>query len=275
MNRLYRYSTGWVLESEGTLFEISLSEVRSLFSGSISVKNFLNIERRKCQAPSTPPFAPVLFQEIWASGLTYKRSVEAWSAESANSGSIYDAVYSSKRVQTFFKGMGYSVTGADSYIGIRGDSMQTHPEAELAVICNASGQVIGYTLGNDVSARDIEMDNPLFQPQSKVFDCSIALGPALVLAEPGVSPLNWRINLAIHREDRALFEGGFPVNQLSRSINEIVDAHFAYRSLKDGIVILTGTALAIPTSAMLKEGDIVTIWCDEVGRLMSKAKRLG
>jgi 2-dehydro-3-deoxy-D-arabinonate dehydratase len=218
--------------------------------------------------------APVHRQEIWASGVTYKRSADAWIGSEGNEGNIYDKLYKSERPQTFFKGIASGVTGNNSYIGIRGDSNQTHPEAELVVFASQNGAILGYSLGNDVSARDIEISNPLYQPQSKVYAGSVAIGPNIVLNTPEINPLEWTISLSIQRNSCTLYEDSFNLSDLKYPLQTIIDTHCAYRDLPNGIAILTGTALAVPESAMLQDGDLVVINCREIGTLTSYARLL-
>ncbi len=274
MYTLWKTTNNWYLGNNAVVFLVHEKDVFDLFCGKVSLSHFLFQERRHIATEGGKKLAPVESQEIWASGVTFRRSADAWSESTRGEVNIYDRLYKSERPQTFFKGMAYSVTGDDSYIGIRGDSVATHPEAELAVYASANGEILGYTLANDVSARDIETSNPLYQPQSKVFSGSIALGPVIVLATDDLDPLAWRLRLTINRNSIKIFDDSFGMNQLKFTIQQLVRTHMAYRDLPNGIVILTGTALAVPESAMLRDGDEVTVSCSEIGTLSSIAKHL-
>jgi 2-dehydro-3-deoxy-D-arabinonate dehydratase len=272
--KLWKFDKGWFLENEGMTYRVDNYHVNGLFSGSVSIAEFVGLAAEVSLLPLSLPLAPVIAQEIWASGVTYRRSASAWMSETGSQGSVYDQVYRSDRPQTFYKGASHDVTGPGTYIGIRADSLETHPEAELAVVCDPVGKLIGYTLGNDVSARDIERKNPLFQPQSKVFDGCVSLGPAIVLATSDVDPLAWRISLSISRLNKELFSDNFFVNQLNRKLDDIIKAHVAFRKIPYGIIILTGTALVVPDFAMLRDGDKVAVNCSEIGLLESVARSL-
>jgi 2-dehydro-3-deoxy-D-arabinonate dehydratase len=275
MSRLYRQGDRWFLEREGLWTAPTRDAVAALMAGKLTPAQFAKKRHKAAKRPSMRAFdPPVLDQEIWASGVTYKRSATAWVSDSQTSASIYDRVYGAKRLQTFFKAAPGRAVGHGGAIGIRGDATQTHPEAELAVMADPKGRIVGYTLGDDVSARDIEAANPLYQPQSKVFTGSAALGPALVLGEQGVDPLRWTVTLAMERRGATYFSGTCGFGQLGRSLSEILAAHYAYHDLPGGIVVMTGTGIVVPEDKMLAPGDVVRISCAAIGELVSTAKRL-
>lgn len=275
MDRIYRLGATWYLQRDGRWFAPSAKSIRDLMDGRLSPAAFAKRRHKPAARPAQRKFdAPVLDQEIWASGVTYKRSAAAWVDDSKTSASIYDRVYGAPRLQTFFKAAPGRAVGHGGFVGIRGDATQTHPEAELAVVTDPKGRVIGYTLGDDVSARDIEAANPLYQPQSKVFTGSAALGPCLVLAGKGVDPLAWTVTLSMERGGKAYFVASCSFGQLGRSIEEILKTHFAYHDMPGGIVVMTGTGIVVPEDKMLRPGDIVRITCDPIGELVSTAKGL-
>jgi len=275
MARLYRKGRKWFLERDGVWTAPSESAVHALMYGRLSPAAFVKARHKPARRPTTKSFdPPVLDQEIWASGVTYKRSAAAWVGDSQTSASIYDRVYGAKRLQTFFKAAPGRAVGHGGQIGIRADATQSHPEAELAVVADPRGRIIGYTLGDDVSARDIEAANPLYQPQSKVFTGSAALGPCLVLATKGVDPLSWMVHLSMERSGKAYFAASCSFGQLGRSLDEILKTHYAYHDLPGGIVVMTGTGIVVPEDKMLQPGDVVRIACDAIGELVTKAKLL-
>ena len=156
MNRLYRIADRWFLERDEAWSAPSVDAVAALMLGKLSPSAFAKKRYKPAKKPSMRAFdAPVLCQEIWASGVTYRRSASAWVADSQTSASIYDRVYGAKRLQTFFKASPGMAVGHGGIIGMRGDASQTHPEAELAVMADPKGRIVGFTLGDDVSARDI------------------------------------------------------------------------------------------------------------------------
>jgi 2-dehydro-3-deoxy-D-arabinonate dehydratase len=217
--------------------------------------------------------APVVSQEVWAAGVTYYRSREARKEESrgAGGGSFYDRVYDAERPELFFKAPGWRVRGAGQPIRIRRDAAWSVPEPELALCVDPAGRIFGYSLGDDVSARDIEGENPLYLPQAKVYDGGCALGPAiLVTDEPpgGDTP----IELRIRRDGEVVFEGRTRLSEMRRQPDELVAYLFRELSFPAGVVLLTGTGVVPPDDIRLKPGDEVEIECPPVGRLVNRVE---
>ena len=210
------------------------------------------------QAATGPLRAPIEDQqEVWACGVTYLRSREARVAES-ESKDVYEKVYDAPRVEVFFKAPGWRVRGPEDTIRVRADSQWNVPEPELTLVFNAAGTVVGYTVGNDVSSRDIEGENPLYLPQAKVYDGSCALGPGIVIAHAR-EQRSLPIWLSIERGGTVVFEGGTNTNQLKRSLEEMGSWLFAELAFPIGAFLMTGTGLVPPDDFSLSSGDRVTI----------------
>ena len=215
--------------------------------------------------------APIESQEVWAAGVTYRRSLQA-RTEEAVSADPYDRVYQAERPELFFKATPNRVRGPGEPIYIRSDSTWDVPEPELAVVCNSRLEVIGYTAANDVSSRSIEGENPLYLPQAKVFDGSCALGPAIALAWD-YSPSDREIELAITRGDAIVFHGTTSTSAMRRPIAQLVEYLGRDQQFPNGCILLTGTGIAPPAEFSLREGDVVAIRIDGIGELTNPVLR--
>jgi 2-dehydro-3-deoxy-D-arabinonate dehydratase len=216
------------------------------------------------------PRAPIQSQEVWAAGVTYFRSRAARIEESqdAGGGTFYDRVYTAARPELFFKSAPWRVRGPQSGIRIRRDANWSVPEPELALYINPRGEIIGYTVGNDVSSRDIEGENPLYLPQAKTYDGSCSLGPALLLTDVALPP-ETSIALTIQRAGAAAFEGATTLAQMRRTPEELVSYLFRELSFPNGCVLLTGTGVIPPDAFTLQSGDIVSIIIPAIGTLVN------
>jgi 2-dehydro-3-deoxy-D-arabinonate dehydratase len=216
--------------------------------------------------------APVESQEVWAAGVTYERSREARMEESAEA-DIYAKVYEADRPELFFKAPGWRVVPPGSQVGVRPDSTWNVPEPELAILSNSRGEVVAYSIGNDMSSRSIEGENPLYLPQAKVYDRSCSLGPAAVLAW-AIDPSAARIAMRIERGQEVVFDGTASVAQLVRDPAELVGVlHSAYQ-LPVGAWLLTGTSLVPPAPYTATQGDTITIAIDRLGSLVNDVVRV-
>jgi 2-dehydro-3-deoxy-D-arabinonate dehydratase len=200
--------------------------------------------------------APVDVQEIWAAGVTYRRSHEA-RVEEATEPSVYDRVYVAERPELFFKATGARVQGAGDPIGVRADSTWDVPEPELVLVVTSSLQIAGYTLGNDVSSRSIEGENPLYLPQAKVYRWSCAIGPALVPAVSVSLPID--LDLTVHRGATEAFHGSTTTAGLRRTPDELVDYLARAMDFPDGVLLMTGTGIVPDASFTLQPADVVEI----------------
>lgn len=209
---------------------------------------------------------PVDLQEIWAAGVTYRRSREAREEESRGSG-IYDRVYDAERPEIFFKATPSRVSGHGDDVRIRADSGWNVPEAELALVLNPALQIVGYTIGNDVSSRDIEGENPLYLPQAKVYRQCCALGPGILLAEHLPHPGDTRIDVTISRDGSTIWTDTISTSQMKRSFADLVAYLGRDNLFPHGAVLLTGTGMVPPPEVTLQAGDVTTIEIDGIGRL--------
>jgi 2-dehydro-3-deoxy-D-arabinonate dehydratase len=211
--------------------------------------------------------APLDTQEVWAAGVTYKRSQEARERESAGAGQFYDRVYSAERPELFLKATPHRVVGPGQKVRIRRDAKWNVPEPELTLVISPSLKIVGYTVGNDMSSRDIEGENPLYLPQAKVYDHSCALGPAITLAE-AMPPLDSvQITLTIERGGKAAFNGSTSVAQMKRKPAELVPWLGRDNSFPNGAFLLTGTGIVPPDDFTLNANDVVHIDITGIGRL--------
>jgi len=210
--------------------------------------------------------------EVWAAGVTYKRSEEARKEESGTP-DLYARVYSAKRPELFFKANPRRVAGPDAPISIRTDSTWDVPEPELALVINASAEIIGYTISNDVSSRSIEGENPLYLPQAKTYANCCALGPAITPAWEIADPYNLTIGLSIERDGQVYWQGETSTRELKRRFEELVSYLFLENDFPDGVMLCTGTALVPERHFTLQPGDIVQITIDQLGILRNPVAR--
>jgi 2-dehydro-3-deoxy-D-arabinonate dehydratase len=212
--------------------------------------------------------APIASQEVWAAGVTYRRSREARREESrsAGGGDFYDRVYDAARPELFFKAPGHRVIGPGGAVRIRRDSRWNVPEPELTLAINRRGKIIGYTIGNDMSSRDIEGQNPLYLPQAKVYDGSCAIGPGIWVTDEAL-PATTEIRLEIVRGDAVAFQGSTTLAQMKRDPGELVEYLYRECAFPTGCYLLTGTGVVPPDSFTLDHGDEVRIIIEPIGTL--------
>jgi 2-dehydro-3-deoxy-D-arabinonate dehydratase len=216
---------------------------------------------------------PVDGQEVWAAGVTYAWSREARVRE-AVAKDIYVRVYEAERPELFFKSAPEKVVGPNEWVGLRGDSHWNVPEPELALVLNPDMQIVGYTVGNDVSSRDIEGENPLYLPQAKVYRHSCALGPVITLADEDVNPLDLSIHLIIRRAGRVAFEGQTSTGKMHRRLSDLGAYLGRYYDLPNGAVLLTGTGIVPGDDFTLRDGDEVAIEIESIGALCNPVRQM-
>lgn len=211
---------------------------------------------------------PIGTQEVWAAGVTYLRSRDARMDESKDSGAAdcYQRVYEAERPELFFKSLAHRVAGPNSAIFIRDDSAWNVPEPELTLFINASGSIQAYAIGNDVSSRSIEGENPLYLPQAKVYERSAALGPCLFIPEHPIAP-ETEIHLTISRNGSVMYEAHTPISRMKRTLPELAGYLFHACDFSVGCFLMTGTCLVPPNDFTLQAGDSVTIAIDGIGTL--------
>jgi 2-dehydro-3-deoxy-D-arabinonate dehydratase len=269
---LYRTTDGWVVEREGQVHRMDASLDAWLASEDLEGK--LEQALRGAALPAIEEkklLAPVGSQEVWAAGVTYYRSREARMEESkeAGGGSFYDRVYAAERPELFFKAQAHKVVGHGGAVAIREDTRWTVPEPELVLVIDAGGKIVGYTVGNDMSSRDIEGENPLYLPQAKIYDGSCAMGPGiLVRSEP--LPAQTRITLQITRGDAEQFAGETTLQQMKRGPEELVAWLYRHQTFATGCFLFTGTGIVPPESFTLERGDTIRIGIDGIGTLENR-----
>jgi len=217
-------------------------------------------------APAKPRI-PLASQEIWAAGVTYQRSKVARMEESQNAKSAYDLVYDAPRPEIFFKATISRTRATGESITLRSDTKWIVPEPELALLLSSRGKIVGYTIGNDMSCRDIEGENLLYLPQAKTWDGCCAIGPCILLAEEGLDIRSGQIQIAIRRAGADVFSGSVQISQIKRSFEELAGWLFRDQSFPAGAVLLTGTGIVPPNEFSLRSGDVVRIEIEGVGVL--------
>ncbi len=213
--------------------------------------------------------APIDRQEVWAAGVTYKRSQVARMQESESGASHYDKVYTAPRPEIFFKATPTRVAGPNQPLRVRADSQWSVPEPELALVISPEKKLVGFTVGNDMSARDIEGENPLYLPQAKVYNQCCGLGPCVWIPEGPVDRPNTKITLTIQRSGKTAFTGETDLDHMKRSFEELIDWLMRENDLPTGGFLLTGTGVVPPDDFTLKNGDVVSIAITNIGTLVN------
>lgn len=269
--KLFRTSKGIYVEQEGRYFLLAGTTWDELMMQD-DLEAYLSAEvagaKRAEDFDAAEVLAPIGSQEVWAAGVTYYRSRSARMEESksAGGGSFYDRVYSAGRPELFFKATAGRVVGPGQAVRIRGDANWSVPEPELTVVVNQHGRIIGYTVGNDMSSRDIEGENPLYLPQAKVYDGSCALGPGvLVSGEPLAASTEIRIEIL--RAGQTAFSGTTTLAEMKRDPQELVGYLYRECSFATGCLLMTGTGIIPPDSFTLQPGDEIRIAIEGIGAL--------
>jgi 2-dehydro-3-deoxy-D-arabinonate dehydratase len=210
---------------------------------------------------------PIERQEVWAAGVTYLRSKRARVEESDFCAMAYDRVYDAERPEIFFKALPEKVVGHGEPVGIRQDATWNVPEPELALVISARGRIVGYTVGNDMSSRDIEGENLLYLPQAKIYSRSCALGPWIVIGEDEEQARSWSVRVTIARAGAVAFQGDTSVGSIRRGFSDLVSFLWRSQLFPYGAVLLTGTGIVPPDSFTLKEHDAIDIEISGIGTL--------
>jgi 2-dehydro-3-deoxy-D-arabinonate dehydratase len=217
--------------------------------------------------------APLGGQEVWAAGITYERSRQA-RAEETRTPDIYERVYEAERPELFLKATPRRTAGPGEAIGIRSDSTWDVPEPELVLVLNSRMEIAGFSIGNDVSSRSIEGENPLYLPQAKIYDRCFALGPAITLAWELPDVHNLDIRMTVYRDGRPAFEGETNTRRLKRPFPELVRYLGRHQSFPHGVLLSTGTGIVPPDDFTLQPGDAVEIEIEQIGVLRNPVIRL-
>jgi 2-dehydro-3-deoxy-D-arabinonate dehydratase len=275
--KVYRTGSGAVIEYEG-LFHVApiddwdefINDDKILEKLTSWIANGSNKGHTK--APDNI-IAPVGKQELWACGVTYLRSKIGRQEESKDAGGadFYAKVYEAVRPEVFFKATAHRVVGHGGKVVIRKDSVWDVPEPELTLVVTSSGKIIGYTVGNDMSSRSIEGENPLYLPQAKTYDGCAAIGPCIYITDKPLSP-DTMIHLEISRKGQTAFKGDIAISQMKRTPQELVS--FVYRecSFPHGCLIMTGTGIVPGSDFTLQSGDSIKISIDNIGTLVNEVK---
>ena len=271
--KLYRTTRGVVLEADGRHTELGDLDWDELVNRR-DLADWLADRQRSLPSVDAPPspdelLPPIGTQEVWAAGVTYYRSRSARMEESAGEGDYYDRVYSAPRPELFFKASPHRVVGPGQPVRIRSDSSWNVPEPELTACVASDGRIVGYTIGNDMSSRDIEGENPLYLPQAKVYDGCCALGPCVVLAAEPL-PGSTGIGMTIHRDGEVVFAGRTQLDQMKRTPEELVEYLFRDNCFPAGCFLLTGTGIVPPSEFTLRSGDTIRIDVEPIGTLENR-----
>lgn len=217
---------------------------------------------------NTKILAPIGRQEVWAAGVTYLRSRNARMEESKDAGGadFYSKVYNAERPELFFKALPHRVAAHKEEVFIRKDSKWNVPEPELTLFINSKGYISAYTIGNDMSSRDIEGENPLYLPQAKVYERSAALGPCLYIPEKEIS-LDTTISIKINRNNKNVFSGSIQLNKMKRTFAELAEYLFSEMKFEHGCFLMTGTGVVPPNDFTLAEADEIEIAIEHIGIL--------
>lgn len=273
--KLYRTTHGVIAEQHGGFYRLDAGDWDELINRDNLISD-LNADIARLEPiarfslAQADLLAPVGRQEVWAAGVTYYRSRTARMEESqaAGGGDFYDKVYAAERPELFFKATPHRVAGPGQNVRIRGDSKWNVPEPELALVISRAGRILGYTIGNDMSSRDIEGENPLYLPQAKVYLGSCALGPGVFVTDEKL-PVETEIKLEIVRDVEAVFTGATTLAAIKRSFDSLVEYLFRDNSFPHGCFLLTGTGIVPPDEFTLHSGDRIQITIDPIGTLVN------
>lgn len=276
--KIYKLNSGILIEDNEQYFTVPVTEWDDFINDDNlfqKLTNFLQSER----AIITNVFneeeilPPVGSQELWACGVTYLRSKMGRQEESQASGGadFYAKVYEANRPEVFFKSTPHRIVGHNAKVNIRKDSTWDVPEPELTLVVTSSGKIIGYTIGNDMSSRSIEGENPLYLPQAKTYDACAAIGPCIYVTDKPLDP-GTMIHLEINRDKTKIFEGSIGINQMKRTAEELVSFIYRECSFPHGCLIMTGTGIVPGSDFTLKSGDEIKISIDNIGELINTVR---
>lgn len=274
--KLYKTKQGIAIENENGFYLLQNEDWDSFINDDALLQKM--IEKIKNLSPaqnnSNHILAPVgNKQELWACGVTYLRSKIGRQEESkdAGGGDFYARVYEAERPEVFFKATPHRIVGPNDKVRIRKDSNWDVPEPELTLVVTSSGKIVGYTIGNDMSSRSIEGENPLYLPQAKTYDGCAAIGPCIYVTD---EPLDRSamIRLEINRSNKTVFEGSIAISQVKRSFEELVSFVFRECSFPHGCLIMTGTGIVPEHDFSLRSGDKIKISIDGIGCLENKVE---
>ena len=269
--KLYRCRERFVAKHADQFYDIRSSSWDEIIARENLLDHLSHVisHESRTQTPSPQGLLPPIgSQEVWAAGVTYYRSRDARmeEAKTAGGGDFYDRVYSAARPELFFKATPHRVVGPGAKVAIRSDASWSVPEPELVLFITPGGKIAGYTIGNDMSSRDIEGENPLYLPQAKVYDGSCALGPCLLVSDDPL-PVSTEIALEIRRESKTVFSGATTLTEMKRTPDELARYLYHSSSFPSGCFLFTGTGVVPPDSFTLHHGDEISITIPPIGTL--------
>lgn len=271
--KLYKIKNGILIELNNKFYQLKdeewdpfvndddlFNKMKSAVQSKESIKNQSEILK--------DILAPIQSQELWAAGVTYLKSKMERQEESkdAGGGDFYQRVYEAERPELFFKGNHHRIINPGGKVRIRRDSKWNVPEPELTLMITSSGKIVGYTVGNDMSSRSIEGENPLYLPQAKTYDACAAVGPCIFVTEKPL-PENTQIKLEIKRESEKVFAGEVEINQIKRKFDELVSFLYRECSFPNGSMLMTGTGIVPTRDFTLNSSDEIIITIDQIGTL--------
>ncbi len=271
--KLYKTARGIVVEHGEALYLLEEEEWDRFINDDTLYSKLVHVIKGKTAEGSllkSGILAPIGQQEIWAAGVTYYRSKvgRQEEAKDAGGGDFYARVYEAERPEIFFKSPAYRAVGPGDKVRIRKDSTWDVPEPELTLVITTSGKIVGYTIGNDMSSRSIEGENPLYLPQAKCYDRSAAIGPCILVTEEPLD-INTEIQLEIRRGGKSVFEGQTAIDQIKRSFEELVSFLYRETTFPHGCFLMTGTGIVPPNEFTLQQGDEIRITIEPIGTLVN------
>src|SRR5215204_3744874 len=270
--KLYRTKTGIVIEKNDQFYLVQNENWDTFINDDKlieKIEDLILVVKKRDDSVLEDILPPIgSQQELWACGVTYLKSKVGRQEESKATGGsdFYAKVYEAERPEVFFKSTPHRIVGSNAFVRIRKDSTWDVPEPELTLIVTSSGKIVGYTIGNDMSSRSIEGENPLYLPQAKVYEKSAALGPCLRITAEPVSP-DTEIRLVIYRNGASMYEGNTAINRMKRSLTELAKYLFSECDFPSGVFLMTGTCLVPPDDFTLQKDDVVVISIDGIGTL--------
>lgn len=264
----------WPMRLAGTPFD-SLASILEADEPSQAAESLVDRAGAPWSSSQVTLRAPIDEQEVWAAGVTYKRSRAARMEESDVASTCYNRVYESDRPELFLKATPHRVSGPGEPLAIRSDSQWNVPEPELTLVLNSRLNLVGMTAGNDMSSRDIEGENPLYLPQAKVYDACCGLGPVITLADSMPPSDQIQIRLVVRRGAELAFEGATCVSEMARSLDELIGWLGRDNSFPSGVLLMTGTGVVPDRQFTLQVGDQVDITIDGIGMLSNPIVRAG
>jgi 2-dehydro-3-deoxy-D-arabinonate dehydratase len=272
--KIYKTRRGLIVEHKEKLFLFAdadwdkFTNRPGLYNSVLKELQFLQPDTSLSSIVSNDLLSPIGSQEVWASGVTYVRTRQARMEDSQKVKDIYADVFDAVRPELFFKATAYRTVGPGDKVRIRKDSKWNVPEPELTLFICAQGTIEGYTIGNDVSSRDIEGENPLYLPQAKSYDASAAIGPCLYVPKDTIDP-DAMIQLEIVNNEENIFFGEVSISRMKRKHTELVEYLFKETSFPFGVYLMTGTGIVPPDDFSLRQGDEIRISIEGIGTLVN------